>query len=41
VILELIDDKVDMLFKALCSKIKRLAKAIRNEGLYNPPDSRD
>ena len=29
-----LDDKVDMLCKAVCSEIKRLAKATGNEELY-------
>ena len=36
-----LDDKVDMLCKAVCSKIKRLAKATGNEELYRAPDPRD
>ena len=36
-----LDDKVDTLCKAICSKIKRLAKATRNEELYRAPDPRD
>ena len=36
-----LDDKVDMLRKAACSKIKRLAKASGNEELYRAPDPRD
>ena len=36
-----LDDKVDMLRKAVCSKIKRLAKATGNEELYRAPDPRD
>ena len=31
-------DRVDTLRKAVCSKIKRLAKAIGNEDLYRSPD---
>ena len=31
-------DRVDTLHKAVCSKIKRLAKAIGNEDLYRSPD---
>ena len=31
-------DQVDTLLKVVCSKIKRLAKAIRNEDLYRSPD---
>ena len=31
-------DRVDTLCKAVCSKIKRLAKATRNEDLYRSPD---
>ena len=31
-------DRVDTLRKAVCSKIKRLAKATRNEDLYRSPD---
>ena len=33
-----LDDRVDTLRKAVCSKIKRLAKATRNEDLYRSPD---
>jgi hypothetical protein len=33
-------DKVDTLRKAVCSKIKRLAKATGNEDLYKVPDPR-
>ena len=36
-----LDDKVDTLCKAICSKIKRLAKATRNEELYRAPDLRN
>ena len=36
-----LDDKVDKLRKAVCSKIKRLAKVTRNEELYRAPDPRD
>jgi hypothetical protein len=36
-----LDDKVDTLRKAMYSKIKRLAKATRNEDLYRAPDPRD
>ena len=36
-----LDDKVDTLRKAVCSKIKRLAKATGNEELYRAPDPRD
>ena len=36
-----LDDKVDMLRKAVCSKIKCLAKATGNEELYRAPDPRD
>jgi hypothetical protein len=36
-----LDDKVDTLRKAMCSKVKRLAKATGNEDLYRAPDSRD
>jgi uncharacterized protein involved in exopolysaccharide biosynthesis len=36
-----LDDKVDTLRKAMCSKIKRLAKATRNEDLYRAPNLRD
>jgi hypothetical protein len=36
-----LDDKVDTLRKTICSKIKRLAKAIGNEELYRAPDPRD
>jgi hypothetical protein len=32
-----LDDKVDTLRKAVCSKIKRLAKATGNEELYRAP----
>ena len=32
-----LDDKVDTLCKAVCSKIKCLAKATGNEELYRPP----
>ena len=35
-----LDDKVDKLRKAVCSKIKRLAKATGNEELYRAPDPR-
>ena len=35
------DNKVDTLRKAVCSKIKRHAKAIGNEELYWAPDLRD
>jgi hypothetical protein len=35
-----LDDKVDTLCKAMCSKIKRLAKATRNEDLYRALDPR-
>jgi len=35
-----LDDKVDTLRKAVCSKIKRLAKATGNEELYRAPDLR-
>ena len=31
-------DRVDTLHKAVCSKIKRLAKATENEDLYRSPD---
>jgi hypothetical protein len=31
-------DRVDTLHKAICSKIKRLAKATGNEDLYRSPD---
>ena len=31
-------DKVDTLHKAICSKIKHLAKATGNEDLYRSPD---
>jgi len=31
-------DRVDTLRKAVCSKIKHLAKAIGNEDLYRSPD---
>ena len=33
-------DRVDTLRKAVCSKIKRLAKATGNEDLYRAPDPR-
>jgi hypothetical protein len=33
-------DKVDTLRKAVCSKIKCLAKATGNEDLYRAPDPR-
>ena len=36
-----LDDKVDTLCKAVCSKIKRLAKATGNEELYRVADPRD
>jgi uncharacterized protein involved in exopolysaccharide biosynthesis len=36
-----LDDKVDTLRKAVCSKIKYLAKATGNEELYRAPDLRD
>ena len=36
-----LDDKVNMLHKAVCSKIKRLAKATGNEELYRAPNPRD
>ena len=36
-----LDDKVDTLQKAICSKIKRLAKATGNKELYRAPDPRD
>ena len=36
-----LDDKVDTLRKAVCSKIKHLAKATGNEELYRAPDPRD
>ena len=35
-----LDDKVGTLCKAICSKIKRLAKATGNEDLYRAPDPR-
>jgi len=35
-----LDDKVDTLRKAICSKIKCLAKATGNEELYRAPDPR-
>ena len=35
-----LDDKMDTLRKAVCSKIKRLAKATGNEELYRAPDPR-
>ena len=31
-------DRVDTLRKAVCSKIKRLAKATENEDLYRSPE---
>ena len=36
-----LDDKVDTLRKAVCSKIKRLAMATGNEELYGAPNPRD
>ena len=36
-----LDKKVDTLRKAVCSKIKHLAKATGNEELYRAPDPRD
>ena len=36
-----LDDKVDTLHKAICSKMKQLAKATGNEELYRAPDPRD
>ena len=33
-----LDDKVDTLRKAVCSKIKHLAKATGNEDLYRAPN---
>ena len=36
-----LDNKVDTLRKAVCSKIKCLAKAIENEELYRALDPRD
>ena len=36
-----VDDKVDTLRKAVCSKIKRLAMATGNEELYGAPNPRD
>ena len=36
-----LDDKVDTLRKAVCSKIKCLAKATGNEELYQAPNPRD
>ena len=36
-----LDDKVDTLHKAVCSKIKCLAKATGNEELYQALDPRD
>ena len=36
-----LDDKVDTLRKAVCSKIKRLAKATGSEELYRAPNPRD
>ena len=35
-----LDNKMGMLRKTVCSKIKRLAKATRNEELYRAPDPR-
>ena len=35
-----LDDKMNSLRKAVCSKIKCLAKATRNEELYRAPDPR-
>jgi hypothetical protein len=35
-----LDDKMDTLRKAVCSKIKRFAKATGNEELYRTPDPR-
>jgi hypothetical protein len=35
-----LDEKVDMLHKAICSKIKRLVKATWNEEIYRAPDPR-
>ena len=35
-----LDDKMDMLRKTVCSKIKHLAKATGNEELYRAPDTR-
>ena len=35
-----LDDKMDTLCKAVCSRIKRLAKATGNEDLYRAPDPR-
>ena len=35
-----LDDKVDTVRKAVCLKIKRLAKATGNEELYRAPDPR-
>jgi hypothetical protein len=36
-----LDDKVDTLRKAMCSKIKHLGKATGNKDLYRTPDPRD
>ena len=36
-----LDDKVDTLQKAICSKIKRLTKATGNEEFNRAPDPRD
>jgi len=36
-----LDNKVDMLRKAICSKIKCLAKATGKEELYRAPNPRD
>ena len=36
-----LDDKVDTLHKAICSKMKQLAKATGNEELYCAPEPRD
>ena len=33
-----LEDKMDTLCKAVCSKIKRLAKVTGNEDLYRSPD---
>jgi hypothetical protein len=36
-----LDDRVDTLRKAMCSKIKHHNKATGNEDLYRAPDPRD
>ena len=36
-----LDDKMDALRKAVCSKIKCVAKVTGNEDLYRAPDLRD